>query len=254
MIKERTNPGFRTVMETMHKLLRAELSPAEAAAILNAPVERVAIYQDFVRNHIRNALAKNYEVVADLLPDQEWDALVESYFAAHPALDFELNANAGRFCEHLADVGPAVAPSLQDFHREVAELEWSEWLVYSTREEIPSLSAVTGPLLNPTLIILEFNYPVADFVAAGRQARSQGEDGPEFPAPAAQMVFVLRDPDSLLAMFLPASDRHLFAFKLVHDEISITDAAELADVDEATVRTILVEAAADGLVILPEDF
>jgi hypothetical protein len=254
MNQKAMKPGFHQVMETMHKLLRAEISPAEAAAILQAPVERVAIYQNFVRNHIRNALTKNYEVVAQLLPTVEWEGLVESYFEAHPALDFELNANAGRFCDHLATVDSSVAPSITAFHREVAELEWSEWLVYSTREEIPSLSEVATPILNPTLIILEFAYPVASFVAHWRRAQRQAEQLPTPPAPEAQRVFVLRDPESLLAMFLPANDRHLFAFKMVHDRVPIAEAAQLAAVDEETVRSIMREAASDGLVILPQDF
>lgn len=254
MSQRTVKPGFRTVMETMHKLLLGQLAPEEAASILGAPVERVAIYQQFVRNHIRNALTKNYEVLADLLPVAEWEALVDSYFVAHPALEFELNANARKFCAHLADVGSTDAPSLTEFHREVAELEWSEWLVYSTREEIPSLSAVTSPLLNPTLIILEFNHPVASFVAAWRRARRQGDARPALPKPEPQRVFVLREPTSLLAMFLPASDRHLFAFKMVHDGASIPEAAQMAGVDEDAIRIILREAAEDGLIVLPEDF
>ena len=71
MSKRAASPDFRTTMETMHKLLRGEMAATEAARILGAPVERVAIYQDFVRNHIRNALAKNYEVLADLLPGRD---------------------------------------------------------------------------------------------------------------------------------------------------------------------------------------
>jgi DNA-directed RNA polymerase specialized sigma24 family protein len=247
-------PDFRTVMETMHKLLRGEMPPAEAARILGAPVERVAIYQHFVRSHISNALLKNYEVLADLLPDAEWEALVESYFKAYPALEFELNANARQFCAYLAEVGHDVGPFLTEFHREVAQLEWSEWLVYSTREEIPSFSEVTEPILNPTLIILEFTHPVGSFVDAWRQAKRHGDSRPSIPGSEQQRVFVLREPTSLLAMFLPASDRHLFAFKMVHEGVSIPDAAQMAGADEATVRSILTDAADAGLVILPEDF
>lgn len=243
---------FRESMTIMHQLLRQEISAEVAAERFGVPVERIAIYRDFVRNHIANALAKNYEVLASTLSEELWEELVSAYFQAYPALAFELNANAEQFREFLAGPGRTLSAELGDFHLELAELEWFEWHVYSVRDDIPEPSGVSQPTLNPTLIILECNYPVADYVLAWRRTVRSGGDVPPVPEPGAQRVFVYRDPDSLLAMFTVANDRLLFALKVAHEGISLAEAAAAAGVDIEVAEEVMREAAEDGLVLLPE--
>jgi len=234
----------------MHRLLRGEASPAEAAAELGASEERLAAYQGFVRGHIAGVLEKNFTVLPELLGPDAWGELRTRYFAEVPAGDFELNANAAAFPGWLAEQVEAGEPGLTEAHAELCELEWQEFAAFADEAELPDPATLPGPTLNPTLRILELRYPIAGFLAAWR--RSVPEARPELPTEEAPgVVFVFRDPETLDHAFAEADDNLLFAFKVVHDEIPLEAAAAAVGADEATVRRTLEEAVSVGLLHLP---
>lgn len=243
--------GFRQSVDVMHRLLRGEISPEQGAETLGAPTERVAIYQQFVRLHVRNTLEKNYSILSQLLSGPTWDKLVEDYFSQFPPWDYELNANAERFRELLQQQAQG-SGDVQPFHLELAELEWHEWLAFSAQQQIPHRQSLDAPTVNPTLTILEFAYPVSRFVDAWRAARDAGQELPrELPQVDSERVLLFRDPEDNLPVFYQADDGLLFAFKMAYEGTSIEDAAAVSGLPEDAVAKLLQQGARLGLILLP---
>jgi transposase len=68
------------------------------------------------------------------------------------------------------------------------------------------------------------------------------------------MVFIFRNPQTELSNFYAVNDRMLFAFKVVHDQINVKDAAKMSGQSVSSVKTILKESAEIGFILLPKSF
>jgi len=239
--------------KAMHLLLRREISPSEAATALKAPEERLAAYQTFVRGHVDGILEKNFTVLPELLGHDAWRSLRLRYFLEIPARHFEINSNAAAFPGWLAELVEDGEPGLTEAHVELCELEWQEFAAFADEVEQRDLHALDGPVLNPTLRVLNFRYPIAAFLAAWRRSTPgarpamPGEQSPE-------IVFVFRDARTLDHAFVEADDNLLFAFKVVHDQLTLKVAAAAVGSDEATVLRTLEQAADVGILHLPEGY
>ncbi|RJO64844.1 MAG: hypothetical protein C4523_17570 [Myxococcales bacterium] len=248
-------PSLRETMETMHRLMRGELTPEQAASRLGSPVGRTAVYQRFAQNHVRAFLEKNFEILAALVGGETWEPLVAGYFAAHPSRHYELNANAAAFPDYVAARAARVELGLTPFHAELAEVEWREFEVFVDPEEIARPEQLTAAVLNRTLVILQLKYPVAEFIAEWREAEKASDASlrPATPTEESpEIVFVMRHPESDGALVRRADDGLLFAFKMLHDRMDVRQAMEVSGLSEAEVRAILERAARLGLVIFPD--
>ncbi|MBN2527300.1 MAG: hypothetical protein JXR76_12970 [Deltaproteobacteria bacterium] len=67
--------------------------------------------------------------------------------------------------------------------------------------------------------------------------------------PIEETAFVFRHPRTFRVHIYPASEELLFAFKLVHDDISFQDAANEAAISEDEVEKIVDYAKLVGLVV-----
>jgi len=244
-------PSFHDSMETVHQLLRGDLSPGEAAQKLGAPENRIGIYQQFIRGHIDNILEKNFSALKQIIPSDTWSTITTRYFKEFPAQHFELNENAADFPDYLAKIVDSREFNLTAFHVELAQLEWVEFEAYASEIDIPWTSEILRPTLNPTLTILQFDYPTATALDHIRSL----DDNESFEVPAASaapnVTFVYRNPKTHEAMILKADDNILFAFKIVHDEISVEEAAATAGINISVAETLLKQAAETGLILLP---
>ena len=248
-----TKITMRESMELFHKLLTGEVTPRQAAEQSGNPVERVAIYRRFVDNHLRAILEKNFVVLCQLLSGPVWDRLVKEYFISHPPRAFEINANAERFPAFLESLVQENDPDINEFHVELAELEWREWQVYASTEDMPQAGELEIPVLNPTLTILDFEHPVLSFAMMWREAVRTKTLPPAVPKPHKELVFVLRHPETLNAVAHIVDDELLFAFKVVYEEMSIPRAAQESGASVTRIQQVLNRAAGAGVVILPED-
>jgi len=248
----RQGASLHDTFETLHAVLRGAKPPESAEVALGLDASRVAFYADTVFSHVQEIVRKNFAVLAEVLGQETFDALVQEYFALYPAEAFELNENAASFRELLASHVADGRFGLTEAHLELAELEWQEFVAYVSPVEIPKRRWLTEPALNPTLGILQLDYPVAAFLDAWRGWDGQGA-APPFPTePAPETIFVLRHPDTESAIFLMATDQMLFAFKVIHDGVSIPQAALAAGVSEEIARAAIQEASQWGLLLLPE--
>ncbi len=248
--------SLRDTMWVVHQLLRGEISAAEASEQLGNDESRLAIYHRFVSGHVRNVLEKNFAVLVSLFPKQVWDMIVPEYFRSHPSDSYELNANGAQFPRFLSQWADDPRFGITGFHLELAELEWREWVVYSTLKSIPSPEEIDAPVLNPTLIVMELEYPVVEYVFLWREEQAKGfPDGvpaiPETENPG--VVFLFRHPTTHNPVLRRARDPMLFAFKVVHDAIPLEEAVAAAGITVEDGEALLCDAADQGLVILPTE-
>ena len=246
--------SLHETFQTMHRLLRREITAAEAAAGLGCEESRIALYPEFVLAHVRDILAKNFSALAGLIPAEDWEGVVREYFRTNPPDHYEMNANAARFPGFLHRMAEQGRFGIGEFHLELAEVEWLEWVAFSSPKRIPAPAEIEEPTLNPTLSVLKLNFPVAEYLNAWEEARAGG-----FPAgcpsvPEEQgggIVFVFRHPGTHEAHVRRATDPELFAFKVVQGAIPLAQAAEGARIGLAEAEALLLDAERTGLIILP---
>lgn len=244
--------SLQQTFEALHAVLRGAAAPESAQAALGLDSSRVAFYADTVFEHVQDILHKNYAVLAELLGAERFETLVREYYALHPAEAFELNENAAPFREFLAEQRVSGRLGLTEAHLELAELEWQEFVAYVSPAQIPERRWLSSPELNPTLIVLQLDYPVAGFLDAWREWEGRGEP-PTFPTePDPETVFVLRHPESENALFVVATDALLFALKVVHEGVDVDQAAEATGAPREVALAALREARDWGLVLWPE--
>ena len=244
-------PSLETTFQTVHGALRQTLDPHAAGRRLGADETRLRYYSRAVKGHVENILYKNYPALADVLGPDRFGALVEAFYGSFPPHDYELNENAAAFRALLTEARETGRFGVTPFHVELAELEWQEFVAYVSSAKMPDPARLAQPTLNPTLSIVQFEFPVTTYLEAW-QALTEHQIAPSVPETRdPETVFVWRDPQTENAAFAKADDALLFAFKISHDSLSTAQAAEQTGISLATVQQLLEAAADRGVVILP---
>ena len=238
--------------KALHQVLRGMSSSANMADSLGVSRERLQAYEDFIKSHITDLLTKHYTILWDLLSPERWQQLSQQYFVEHPADHYELNQAARHFSEFLRKRLDAGEPTILPIYIELAEFEWQEFVAYSTAIELPQTEELAQSILNPTLSILNCDYPIATFVRDWRQAKAHCRQPPKLPDKESQIVFVWRNPNTLIQDYAYADEGLLFAFKMVHDGISYDQACKISGLPLTRVRKLIQRAAAKGIVLLPK--
>ncbi|WP_372366529.1 putative DNA-binding domain-containing protein [Candidatus Uabimicrobium sp. HlEnr_7] len=250
--------SLEETMRMMHSLLRGEKTAKEMTEFFGTNEKRLAIYQRFVRNHVVKTLGKNYIMFRRLVKKELWGILSDQYFRDYPATGWRLNSCTKLFVDFIAKkVREEKALGGEEFYIELAQFEWEEVIVYCSENVIPKSQEIANPVLNPTLSVMNFEYPIGTFTMHWRGGKRKEEPwitSKVYLQKQPQMVFLLRHPQNQKVNFHVANDRLLFAFKVVHDEIDIENAVSLSGQNEETIRMILNEAHQAGIIILPENF
>ncbi len=249
--------SFYETLETMHQLLRGEKSPEEVAEIFGADPNRLAIYQGFVKGHIAKTLEKNYCLLKRTILPEIWKKLVDQYFTKYPALDWRLNESTEKFPFFLQDSLSQKDLQLNEFHVELAKFEWEEVNIFNTDATIPSPTQIDQLILNPTISILQFTYPIAEFVKQIRVGKKNKwlEEKKFFEErEQEEIVFLFRNLQTYRCNFLQGNDNILFAFKVVHENLSLSQAAEATGQEISIIKQIIREVSQTGLIILPKNF
>ncbi len=232
-------PELRRFFDTMDEYLAAPggLERLRAAHPgWDAPPSRVAIYGDFVRNHVRSTLEKLYPLVRGAVGPERWDELVRAYDGTRPARHFEMNQLGEGFPTFLADV--AVARGLPEFVPALARFEWADWAVYASEESIPERVERLTP--NPTLTVLQHAFRLYPYITAKGAGQA--------PEPGEELLLLWRHPESLRTWFMAANDRALLVLKMAVEGLSPGDVAAATGVAEEDVRGAVEACARDGLV------
>lgn len=205
----------------------------------DSPPSRVALYGQFVRNHVRTTMEKLYPLLQESVGPEQWAALVEEYTATRPARHFEMNRIGEGFPAFVAD--RAAARGLPEFAPALTRFEWADWAAFASEE--PVLERVERLTVNPTLTVLQHPYRLCAWV------RSPDRSSP--PAPGEEMALVWRHPRFLTTWYRAASPQVLLVLKMAVEGLSASDVAAATGMAEDDVRRAVEECARDGLVLAP---
>lgn len=138
-------------------------NPAVHAAPAGIEDRRMAIYRRLFFNNIRGFLSQAFPVLAAVLGDTKWTALLQRFYADHKCQRPQFYQLAEEFVEYLQAGG---AHDLPAFALELAHYEWVELLVAiepGTMPEFDAVDQIEGHMrlvLTPFLRLLSYHWPV----------------------------------------------------------------------------------------------
>ncbi|RMG13712.1 MAG: hypothetical protein D6729_14600 [Deltaproteobacteria bacterium] len=245
--------ALHEIQQTLHEVFRGRMEPEAAAGRLGVRADRLAIYQRFVRGHILRTLAKDYPMTRSLLGEELWGPLAERYFAEYPPQSWELNAAVQAFPEFLERVRVEEGPKgLTPLAAQLAQFEWEIFAAFTHPARIPGAETLERPVVNPTLSVLSFDYPLVRWYASWDQGEVEDvpASAPE-ALPEGETVLFYRSPTTLRTNYRVATDDYLFALKVTHEGLSLEAAAQATGQPLDLCRSALDAAVEAGLVITP---
>lgn len=152
-------------------------NPAMNSPPAGVELRRMEIYRDVFFRNIHGLLSSLFPVLKNVLPAQEWQALVRDFYANHRCTTPFFPAIAGEFVEYLS--GERSPDKGAPFVGELAHFEWMQLLLQNSPDELPESKGVPDyqregckPVLSPLCLPLVYDFPVQgiskDFVPAHR--------------------------------------------------------------------------------------
>lgn len=226
----------RAVVATVARAIDGSVPVAEAAATLGLDAhgtQRLGFYRDAIHGHATRILHLLYADTRDALGAERFRGHVQAYAAAHPMRDYEWNATAAAFPEHLAEREAPV------WAVELAVLERAWFQTYVHPAEIPGDEAPPAP--NPTLTFLTSTHRVSAWAGAAADER------PATPEPGEEAVLLVRDPVSHRVHRYEATPRRLLALKIVAEGLTEADLVAIGAAPELRAE-VLAEARREALI------
>lgn len=145
------------------------IPPALARNIDKSGVELYATLIDYGQQDL---MASVYPYCAKILK-KKWEPTVREYFLTYPANHYNLNRAAQRFPLFLKSEGKQFLQKYP-FLVELAEYEWLELELLEVDKDVtpqpnlvlskPEQFIQFGPLLNPALILRQYDYPISTVI------------------------------------------------------------------------------------------
>ncbi|TSC23343.1 DUF2063 domain-containing protein [Corallococcus sp. Z5C101001] len=201
--------------------------------------ERMALYGQFVRGHVRSTLEKLFPLTRKAVSADAWDGLVEGYTRTRPARHHELNRLGEGFAPFVSDV--TGARGLPAFLPALARFEWTDFAVFASEEVVPERVERLTP--NPTLAVLEHPYRLCAFV------RSRGEEAR--PAEGSELALLWRHPERLVTFYMEATPPALLVLKMAVEGLSAEAVSQATGMAAPDVLAEVGRFAKDGLVLTP---
>lgn len=200
-------------MSSLHEIEKTLTSiwmqrqPIESAKSLSCLLESDQFDADGARLYARligygheDVLTSIYPYCAELLGNS-WEKLIKKYVSVFPPDHFHLNSSARRFpqflSEHCADL-----LEKRPYLAELADYEWLEMELLEVDTTIsvtertplsdPEAFVSLGPVLNPTLAVKTYKYPIQTIV----DLLDEGKGSRKKFAPEKSHVAMYRDPFS----------------------------------------------------------
>lgn len=179
------------------------LPPEQLAAIDKRGVRLYAGLLNFGHHDLMLSI---YPGCAKLLADK-WERVVDGYLEYFPPSHYNFNRTAARFSEFLAAYGDRYQKRFP-YIAELADYEWLELEILERDVEInvtpyepltqPEEFATLAPVVNPSLVVRHYRYPITDVVDHLRDDCCL----PTNVEPKATAVAVYRHPHSHQCKFL----------------------------------------------------
>jgi hypothetical protein len=243
---------LRELQSQMHAVLRGTKSVADVARAVGVNEKRLGIYRGFVRGHVRNSLGKIYPITRQLVGRERWDTLYEGFFASCPPTSWELNTSVEPFYGYLDAQITAGAIPVSPFLASFAQYEWEEFATYIHPAAVPSPETLVAAIVNPTVTVLQFDYPVVPFVVAHPEA---DDVGPETLLPdrleTPQMALLFRRAETYGVAYHVATPALLFAVRVTMEGMSVEEAATQSGQPIDAIEAAMERAIAIGLILSP---
>lgn len=166
----------------------------------------VALYGRMINYGHHDVMDSIFPFCAKLL-GQQWEEVVEDYLLRYPPGHYNLNHICRHFSEYLVKYGQSHL-KVYPFLHELADYEWLELekiedtsvIVHGDKASISSPEQIMtlGPIVNATLIIRDYQYPIAEIAARMESDRKVRRKVP--PKPTSVAIF--RDPETHRVRFL----------------------------------------------------
>lgn len=182
----------------------------------------VALYGRMINYGHHDVMDSIFPYCSKLL-GKEWEDVVEEYLLRYPPDHYNLNRICRHFSEFLVKYGQkhlAVYPFLD----ELADYEWMELEKIQDSSSIargdataittPEQILTLAPILNSTLIIRRYRYPIAEIAVRMEGGRKVRRKMP----PKETFVAIFRDPESHRIRFLELGRAAAALVKAVQEE------------------------------------
>ena len=243
---------LKTTMNIMDKLLRGELSSEELSKIWSKQnPKRLAIYQDFVFDHVKSLLEKNFSSVFSQLSQNNWEEICKKYFKSHGPKHWNLNSACDDFPDFLDHLSKNKDYGIKTFFPELALLELEELKVYFLDLKIATPSEIKCLTLNPSLSIINVEHSISQWMDCYRQGIENLSD----PLMEAETLFIFRHPKNHLAYFYKVDNEFALAFNCAHQQKNCcNEISEMLGVSILETRKFLEKFEDLGLILIPNDF
>ena len=165
-------------------------NPSQNPAPDDVAPERMAMYHELFFNNIDSFLSSNFPVIRRILPDEQWFALAQDFFAEHHCSTPHFSEIAEEFLDYLQTRNKA---NDFPFLLELAHYEWVEMaLAISPIDTPPTSPSFADEILeqkislSPLAWLLAYQYPVQQI---------SPEFLPTSPPQQATCLIVYRDAD-----------------------------------------------------------
>lgn len=143
--------------------------------------ERLELYNRQYWYRVIGAFQEDFPALAAVIGPRRFDALTAAYLQAHPSRSFTLRNLGGKLVDWLRE-NPEYAGRRHALALDTARLEWAYVEAFDaaelpvlTKEQVAGLNEESKLRLQPHLQLLEFQYPVDDFVIAVHKGRVRSE-------------------------------------------------------------------------------
>jgi hypothetical protein len=144
----------------------AHIRDAHNPAPTDIEPRRMAIYRELFYNNVQSLLANTYPVLHQILPTEQWQRLIQDYFAQHRAstpIFPQMPQEFLRYLENEREPQPEDPPFLY----ELAHYEWIELALFIDNREI-ELTGIDSqgdllqgcPVLSPLAWSFVYQFPV----------------------------------------------------------------------------------------------
>lgn len=197
--------------------------------------ERLDVYCNAYQARLLECLREEFATLCQFLEQDVFDSLAVAYLGAHPSNSYTLANLGAQFPRFLSDFAQGHEDSfegtqflidlatLERLYAEVFDGPGIEGLPLITPDDLKNLSSQTLPSISfepaPSLRLVEFAYPVHEFVTACRH-------GTEPPAPEPCQTWLAVTRRQYVVRRVPLTEQQFRLLKLLADRVPLGDSLE----------------------------
>jgi hypothetical protein len=167
-------------------------------------------YYEFVQHHYQSALKKMYSRFSGEL-QVEWGSVAAKYYRDYPPESYELNRLTFSFPDFVKNT--SVDFGWPKWAYDLAQYELAEFVVFTDEKKIKYCNGLS---INPTLLLLEFEFDIARWVISLDRAEKLSV------AKNLHILAITRNPTTHLCQFTQLSPEILDVLRQIDSQLPIS--------------------------------